>query len=462
MEHVNQMKKAKKESRGSTRRRFLKRGLAGVAGLVVIERSYDYLSESKGRGKIVIIGGGAAGITMAARLTDLLRDPDITIIEPNEIHHYQPGYTMVAAGVFDAKDIVEPNAKLIPNGVKWIKDSVAELDPDNNRVMTRESGVVSYDFLVVVPGGKMNFDLIEGVSKETLGEGNAHCIYDYQGSRRCREALVKMAGAREGRMVFTNTYSKVKCGGAPKKICMIAEDFLRGKGVRKGMDFQFYSNSTNLMKPPVFGDRLAAIYKERDISTHFKHRLVSVDTAAKNAVFEKIPEPTLAPTPEGAGYERVGVDYDFLHFVPPMSTPDFIRDSPLPITEGKLRHGGWVDVDKETMIHKRYANIISLGDAAGLPTSKTGAAIRMQAPIAAANLVALMEGKDPEGKYNGYTACPIVTGYGKVLMCEFGYDKELMPTIPWIDPGVDRGMWWVLKKYGLKPMYYQGMLNGLV
>lgn len=145
-----------------------------------------------------------------------------------------------------------------------------------------------------------------------------------------------------------------------------------------------------------------------------------------------------------------------------MSAPDFVKNSPLAITEGELRHGGWIDVDKHSMVHKRYPNVIALGDASGLPTSKTGAAIRMQAPVAAKNLVALMEGLAPEENYHGYTACPIVTGYGKVLMCEFKYEKELDATIPWLDPSVDRGMWWVLKRHGLKPMYFHGMLKGWI
>ena len=184
-----------------------------------------------------------------------------------------------------------------------------------------------------------------------------------------------------------------------------------------------------------------------------------MDTSARKAVFDVLPKPSSQPVPADASYEQVTVDYDFLHFVPPMSAPDFVKNSPL---ADDSKPGGWVKVDKETMVHAQYKNIISFGDVAGLPTSKTGAAIRLQAPIAAANLVQLMEQKEPSGKYNGYSACPIVTEYGKVLMCEFGYDEKLMPTIPWIDPDVERGMWWTLKVHGLKPMYYHGMLKGLM
>ena len=450
------------EKKQYSRRKFLKMSLVGMGGIIVTERSYVFFKESKATGKIVIVGGGAAGITMAAYLTDKFRNPDITIIEPNEIHHYQPGYTMIAGGVFTADEVLKPNKDLIPRGVTWVKDRVVELNPDNNSLETQLSGKISYDYLVLVPGCQMNFSLIEGIDENRLGEENVHSIYTHEGSQKCYEALKKMPDLINGNLIFTDTYTKFKCGGAPKKICLMSENYLRDHKAREDKSFHYYGNSTNLMTPKIFGDRLAEIYDERNIQMHFNHRLVAVNTEQQSATFELLPEPTLEPTPADANYEKVEVNFDFLHIVPPMSAPDFVKNSPLAITEGKLQNGGWVDVEQYKLIHNKYPNIISFGDVAGLGTSKTGAAIRMQAPVAAANLVSIMEGKEPTKKYNGYSGCPIVTEYGKVLMAEFGYEKELMPTIPFIDPGVERGMWWILKKHGLKPMYYHGMLKGLM
>jgi sulfide:quinone oxidoreductase len=206
------------------------------------------------------------------------------------------------------------------------------------------------------------------------------------GAIACREAIGKLADAREGRLVFTTTYTKLKCGGAPKKICLMTEDYLRGRNLRERFKIEYYSPQNELMKPKVFGDRLAAIFKDRDVGAKYKHRLVSVDGPAKKAVFEVLPQPSGSPTPPDANYEKVTVDFDFLHFVPPMSAPDFVKNSEL---ADKSNPGGWVKVDKETLVHPQYKNIIAFGDAAGLPTSKTGSAIRMQAPVAAANLLSL-------------------------------------------------------------------------
>lgn len=448
--------------RSFSRRNILKLGGAGLVGGLLMERSSDYFSESTAKAKIVIVGGGAAGITMAAYLSDMLRYVNITLIEPNEIHHYQPGYTLIAADLFSPDEVAKKTASLIPNHVKWLKDSVTELDPDNNSLVTSSNGKIAYDFLVLVPGCQMDFNLVAGLSRETLGEGNVHCIYDFKGAALCRDAIKQLEVTKAGRLLFTNTYTKIKCGGAPKKICLITEDYLRKRGIRDNFDISYFANQNELMKPKVYGDRLSKIFGERAISINYRHRLTSVDTSTKKAVFELLPVPSANPIASDANYEKWVVDYDFLHFVPPMSAPDFVKNSPVAVPIDKSNQGGWVKVDKETLVHANYKNIISLGDVAGIPTSKTGAAIRKQAPIAAANLVSIMEGKAPELKYNGYSACPIITEYGKVLMCEFGYDDKLLPSIPFLDPSVERGMWWMLKVHGLKPMYYQGMLKGLI
>ena len=447
---------------GHTRRKFLKLGASALAGGILLERTYNYCAQSKVKAKIVIVGGGAAGITMSAYLAEMLRHVDITIIEPNETHYYQPGYTLIAADVFTPEEIARTTKELIPSKVKWIQDAVVELNPDGNSLTTAANGKVTYDFLVLVPGCQMDFNLVEGLSRESLGQGNVHSIYDFKGAALCRDAIRQLAVKKEGRLLFTNTYTKIKCGGAPKKICLLTEDYLRQRNLRQNFDITYLANQNELMKPKVYGDRLIEIFRERAIPIKYKHRLTAVDAAAKKAVFEVLPAPTGNPIAADAHHQKLIIDYDFLHVVPPMSAPDFVKNSPVAVPVDQVNQGGWVKVDKETLVHSKFNNVIALGDVAGIPTSKTGAAIRKQAPIAAANLVSLMEGKAPALKYNGYSACPVITEYGKVLMCEFGYDDKLLPTIPFLDPAVERGMWWLLKVHGLKPMYYHGMLKGLI
>lgn len=443
------------EKKGINRRHFFK--LMAAAGLVTavgIYKAKEFSSNAKG--KIVIIGGGAAGISMAARLNDWLDEPDITLIDPSDRHFYQPGFTLIASGVYQPDEVWRKQEDCMPSGIKWIKDSVAAIDPNKNQVATKNNGKIAYDFLVLTPGLQTNWEKVEGITQATLGEGNAHSIYDFEGAQKTWKALQEFSKTG-GKAIYTDTYTKHKCGGAPKKICLLTDDYTRKQGTRDNADLYYYTASKELYDIPFFTPRLLKIYEERNIPINLNVRVKGVDTVAKQVHFEKI---------ETVGDQKVYTpfieDYDFLHFTPPMSAPDFVREAGLGWTEGKLAAEAWVMVDKETLVHKTYPNIISLGDVAGIPTSKTSAAVRKQVPIAAKNLISLMEGKEPEEKYDGYAACPIVTDYGHVLLCEFNYKKEPEISFPFnlIDTSKEQRAAWWLKVHILKPMYFYGMLNG--
>ncbi len=441
----------KPDKRRFTRRDFLKLTAAAGAGYIAYKTVRFHLPVSSVKARIAIVGGGAAGISMAARLQRALSNPDITLIDPSDTHYYQPGFTLIGSGVYEASQVHKPQESLIPSGVEWLKDRVTELDPDNNRLTTSQNGVVAYDFLVLCPGLQMHFEEIEGISRDTLGAGNAHCIYDFNGAQKCW-AAIKELSEKGGRAIFSDTWTKLKCGGAPKKINMMAEDYCRRQGTRDRVDFQFISAGDKMFDVPLFCKRLEEIYAERHIPVTFQQRIKAVDTASRKVYFEY--------TADGS-VQTVSRDYDFLHIVPPMSAPDFVRRSPLAVDPQTGKRENWVPADKDTLVHARYRNVMVLGDAAGIPTSKTGAAIRIQVPVAVANLISLMENETPSAIYNGYTACPFVTERGKVLMAEFGYDKVPTPTIPFLDPGKEHWPGWILKTRVLKPMYFQGMLRGL-
>lgn len=443
------------EKKGLDRRQFFKimaaTGLLTVAGT---QKAKAFSSNAKG--KIVIIGGGAAGISMASRLKHWLNEPDITLIDPSDRQFYQPGFTLIASGVYQPDDVWKKQEDCMPSGIKWVKDSVAAVDPVWNQVTTVSNGKIPYDFLVLTPGLQINWEKVEGITHDTLGEGNANSIYDFVGAQKTWKALQEFSKTG-GRGIYTDTYTKHKCGGAPKKICLLTDDYTRKQNTRDKVTLDYYTASKELYDIPFYTKRLLEIYDERNIPIHLFTRVKGVDTSAKRVYFEKV---------ETRGEEKIVTpfteDYDFLHFTPPMSAPDFVREAGLGWTEGKLTADAWVMVDKETLVHKKYPNIVSLGDVAGIPTSKTSAAVRVQVPLAAKNLISLMEGKEPMEKYNGYAACPIVTDYGHVLLCEFNYDKQPEISFPFtmMDMAKEQWMAWLLKVYILKPMYFNGMLNG--
>jgi sulfide:quinone oxidoreductase len=307
---------------------------------------------------------------------------------------------------------------------------------------------------VLAPGLQMYFDAIEGLRQSDLGQGNVHCIYDFRSAQNCWTAIQQLAKTG-GRAYFTDTWTKLKCGGAPKKINMITEDYCRRQGVRDRVDIQLFTSTDHLFDVPLFRKRLEEIYAERRIPVTKNHRVKAVDTAARRVTFEY-------RSTRGADPQIVTRDFDFLHVVPPMSAPDFVKASPLAVNPKTGKTDDWVPTDPSTLVHARYRNICVAGDVAGIPTSKTGAAIRIQAPIVAANIIALMENRAPQASYNGYTACPFVTEYGKVLMAEFGYDKKPAPTLPLLDPGHEHWPGWALKRHMMRPMYFDLMLAGRV
>lgn len=449
--------------RAMTRKQFL--ALMGAAGLVCAGAGvglYKYGSfKSTGKGKVVIIGGGAAGISMASRLLSYLPNPDITIIDPSDIHYYQPGFTLIASGVYSPDEVSKPQAECMPSGAKWLKDSAVFVDTQKNIVKTAKSGDISYDFLVVAPGLQINWNAVEGITYDTIGQGDAYCIYDHAAAVKTWQGIQKFV-EKGGRGIYTDTYTKHKCGGAPKKICLLSEHLFRKNGNRDKANFEFFTASHELYDVPFFTPRLLQIYKQRGVGLNLNTRVKGIDTAAKKVYFTRS-----AKNPDTNQVESIDFakDYDFLHFLPPMSAPDFVEESGLSDTEGSHADEGWVATDKETLVHKKFKNIICLGDVAGIPTSKTSAAIRKQVPIAAKNLCLLMEGKAPEFKYDGYAACPIITDYGHVLLCEFDYNKDPKITPPlnlFFDMSHEQWVAWLLKVYMLKPMYFYGMLNGLV
>lgn len=432
------------------RRDFVKTGAA--AGLLLgLAPSFGCSSKVEAAAKVLIVGGGAAGISVAARLRRRLPNGRITIADPAEKHFYQPGFTFIGAGIWQADDVWMKEADVMPSGVTWVKEAVVAVLPDKNVAVTKSGARLDYDFLVLAPGLQENWSLVEGVTRETLGAGNAHSIYDWQGSVNTWKAVQAFV-KKGGKGVFTDTWTKHKCGGAPKKICLLAEELARKAGTRGKTSFNYFTASKELYDVPHYTPRLERIYAERNVPIRLNAKLTGVDMQAKKAHFE-----------DRATGEKFTEEYDFLHFAPPQSAPDFVRTSGLGWTEGKLAREAWAMVDKKTLVHKTFGNVLALGDVAGIPTSKTSAAIRKQAPVVVENLLSLVAGKEPAREYDGYAACPIITDNGHVIMAEFDYEKKPVPSFPFnlMDTSKELRCAWWLKAYVLKPMYFRLMLKGL-
>nr|WP_225937644.1 FAD/NAD(P)-binding oxidoreductase [Myxococcus sp. RHSTA-1-4] len=396
------------------------------------------------RHRVLIIGGGTAGITVAARLRRK-GVHGVAIIEPSAQHYYQPLWTLVGAGAADIARTVRPEADYIPKGTRWIQDWAEEIDPVGQQVRTRGGLRVAYDFLVVAPGIQLDWDKVAGL-REALETPYVSSNYGFNLAPKTWEMIRAFRG---GTALFTNPGTPVKCAGAPQKIMYLAADHLRRTGLAARSHVVFVSAGKAIFGVQPFAQILEGVVKRYGIETRFGHNLVEVRPGQREAVF--------AVTGEGQ-QERVTLGYDMMHVTPPQSAPDFIKASPLAHHEGP--NAGWVKAHKYTLQHPDYPNVFALGDASDLPTSRTGAAVRAQAPVLVENLCAVMEGKAPTARYNGYASCPVATGYGKLLLAEFDYEGKPAPSIPLINTLEERYDMWLLKKYGLPAMYWNLMLRG--
>jgi sulfide:quinone oxidoreductase len=390
--------------------------------------------------EVLIVGGGTAGLSVAARLRNLPAPLEVAIIEPSTKHYYQPLWTLVGAGVVPKQVTEREQADYIPRGATWIRDKVASFDPDANTVTTASGEIIGYEHLVVAAGIQLDWGAIEGLA----GKVGTHGIvsnYSYATVDSTWEAIRTFKG---GRALFSFPATPIKCAGAPQKIMYLAEHAFRRHGVRDKAEVVFASAGPRIFGVDKYREALERIIAERDIQTMFRHNLVAVDPEAKQAVLEGLDD-----------NRRVTVDYELLHVTPPQSSPDFIKSSKL------ADAAGWVEVDKHTMQHLRYANVFSLGDCSSLPASKTGAAIRKQVPVMVENLLAIRAGRRPSASYNGYASCPLITGYGTCIMAEFDYDGNPDETFPF-DQAQERYSMYALKAYALPQMYWNGMLRGRV
>jgi len=427
--------------------------------------------------KILIIGGGTAGIMVAGQLLKKDKNLDVAIIEPAETHYYQPAWTLVGAGTFDYDKTAKPMADVIPKGAKWIKDFATGFNPEENTVHTKESGDITYDYLVAAPGLAYDFDLVPGLG-DAMDKGVV--CSNYTDPKHTWEVIKNFKG---GTALFTQPTTPIKCGGAPQKIMYLAEAHFKKTGVKAKTDIIFATGGSVIFGVKPIAETLMKVVDRKDINLRFHHKLVSIDAEKQIAWYELAKDVTAGGCVVMSGEDdgkyidenfqhnykdikvivdgnRYGIHYDMLHTAPPSIAPKFIQNSPL-VNEAK-----WLDVNHNTLQHNKYSNIFGLGDVAALPTAKTGAAIRKQVPVVVDNLMNLMESQKIDSKsYNGYSSCPLVTEYGKMVLAEFNYQNKFTP-----DPKLKRMFisdsskehyrLWVLKKYILPHLYWNKMMKG--
>ncbi|XP_077452329.1 sulfide:quinone oxidoreductase, mitochondrial [Stigmatopora argus] len=397
-------------------------------------------SSAKQHYKILVLGGGTGGISMSARMKRMMGAENVAVVEPSEMHYYQPLWTLAGAGAKTVASSGRPTSSVMPSGVKLIKSKVQEINPDTNTVRSDDGTQISYEYLIVALGLQLHFEKIKG-----LPEGFEHPKI---GSNYSVETVDKtwtaLQNFKEGNAVFSFPNTPIKCAGAPQKIMYLTDAFLRKTGKREKANIIYNTSLPVLFGVKKYADSLWEIAKQRDLKVNLRQNLIEVRADKQEAVFENLDKPG----------ETTVFEYEMLHVTPPMGPNCVIKNSPL------ADESGWLDVDKGNLQHKRYPNVFGIGDCTNLPTSKTAAAVAAQSAVLNRTIKKILKNEKPDKKYDGYTSCPLVTSYNTVVLAEFDYDGQPLETFP-IDQGKERRLMYYMKADLMPQLYWHGLLKGL-
>ncbi|HYH19825.1 MAG TPA: FAD/NAD(P)-binding oxidoreductase [Azospirillum sp.] len=400
------------------------------------------------KARIVIAGGGAAGLAAASYLARRLDGATITVLDRRKEHYYQPGFTLVGAGLKPASYVVSATADYIPPGVTLVEERAAEFDPDANRVVTDAGRAIPYDYLIVATGLHLDYTAIEGMDTALIGKNGIGSVYASPQAAEATWREMSRFADTGGVGLFQRPATEMKCAGAPLKYTFITDDHLRRRGNRGKAELIYAAHNKALFSVPIVSEKVRMLFQDRDVKVRHEHVLAAIDPGRKVATFR---------TPAGPSE----VKFDFINVVPPMRAPEAVRNSPLRWREGPFAADGWMEVEKGNLRHRRYPNVFGVGDVAGVPKGKTAASVKWQVPVAVDHLVADIEGRTATSVYNGYTSCPLITQLGRAMLVEFDYNDNLTPSFPGVIAPLEE-LWitWVMKTMALKPTYVS-MLRAL-
>jgi len=434
------------------RRRWLRGvGAAGLAAGALTLGSAAAVQAQRTQARIVVAGSGAGGLAVASRLRRQLEGATIIVVDRRQEHWYQPGWTLVGSGIWPKSAVVSSNARFMPRGVEWVQEMVAEFDPDANAVVTDGGRRIAYDFLVVATGLHLSYEQIEGMDVAAIGRNGLTSVY--ASPQAAHDTWRAMDGFRQrgGKAVMTLPSGPLKCAGAPLKMTFMLIDRLRQAGTLERTQVHFHTGlpDNTVFGVKAFNDQVLAMWDADGVQRHHLSRLAAIDIGARRATFV---------SPEG---ERQEVPYDYIHVVPSMRAPDAVKNSALAAREGPMAPGGWLEVDRHTLRHRRYGNVFGVGDINGTPRGKTAATVKAGAPLVVRHLSQVIAGQEPDLKFDGYTSCPLILREGSALLVEFDYEGRTVTTVPFVDPMQPSWLAWLMKVRMLKPAYF-AMLRGRV
>ncbi|KAF4526108.1 hypothetical protein B566_EDAN007602 [Ephemera danica] len=399
-------------------------------------------ANEKHKCELLVVGGGSGGCTMAAKFASKLGKNKVIIVEPKDVHYYQPMFTLVGGGMKNLSNCGKSMSSVLPSAAKWIKDEVSQLNPTSNSIVTKQGHQIDYNFMVVAVGLQLNFNKVKGLEEALSSDPRVCSNFSPLYVEKTFKALQNF---KSGNALFTFPNTPIKCAGAPQKIMYIADQYLRKVGKRDKANVKYFTSLGVLFGVKKYADALWVICKNRGLEVNLRHNLVEVKPKESAAIFENLDKPG----------ETVIQQYELLHATPPMSTPEVLSSC-----SALVDKTGYLEVDKGSLRHVKFPNIFGIGDCTNAPTSKTAAAVAAQSGVLKKHLRAAMAGKDaPKVAYDGYTSCPLVTGYSSCILAEFDYDGQPLETFP-VNQAKERQSMFLMKKMVMPDLYWHGMLRG--
>lgn len=390
--------------------------------------------------RIVILGAGTAGAIMATKLRKALpkNQWDITIVDREKTHYYQPGFLFIPFGSYTKKDVVKPIEKFIPSGVNFVNADIEKIESEQNRVVISDHGALPYDYLIVATGTQIKPDETPGL-KDKLWLKNVFEFYTLEGALALHDTLKNWEG---GKLVMAITEMPFKCPVAPIEFVCLAEAYFAKKGMKNKVEITLVTPLPGAFTKPIATQMLGEMMNEKNINIVPDFYIEHIDNDGKKLV----------------SYDEKEVPFDLLAIVPMNKGADFIG------TSGLGDDLNFIPVNKHTLQHEKYANIFAIGDAAAIPTSKAGSVAHFEGEVLFENIMAAIHGKPLEAKFDGHSNCYIETGYGKAALIDFNYDTEPLPgtyPLPAIGPFHLLKMTWLnhLGKLFFKWLYWNILLK---
>lgn len=393
--------------------------------------------------RIVVLGGGTGGCSAANRFRKLVNRGQLAVVEPSDKHYYQGGFTLVGGGLKSMSECVRPMKSVIHSDNVWLKNKVAEFNPRHNSITLDDGSEVKYDLLIVALGIRLRYDLIEG-AEEALDLPGICSTYRPDLAEKTIRELSKF---EKGEAIFTLPNAPIKCSGAAQKICYLADEIFKKRGVRNRIKLTYNTYLNDVFDVPKYAAALNEVIKEKSIALKLRRNLKKVDMAKKEATFE-ILSTNAKPTGEIETQK-----FDLLHVAPPCSPVKAMMNC-----KELTNSAGFLDVNAETLQSKKFDNVFGIGDCLGTPNKKTAAAIYSQMRTLDQNVPAFLKGKKPDAHYNGYSSCPLIVSFNRAVLAEFTPEKPL-ETMP-INQARPLYSSYIIKRYALPFIYWHFGITG--